>query len=176
MAVMRHILAVAVLAAVAACAPTPSIRTVGDAGALDVRDIQVDANRLDLVIKGRQLERSRAQLKQDVTAALEAELRPVSVKDGTPVVVAVELVDLHLANTAERFVAQTSHVTTMVSVTEIGTGRVVVPATEVSGNTDNFRAIGVVGAATTLSVEEDYRGALRGYAKTVRAALFGSDQ
>jgi hypothetical protein len=175
MGMNRHMFAVALAATVSGCT-TPSIRTAADTSALNIVSVSIDTSETDFDDGGRAVTRTPAQFEADLTAALMTELEPVSHSGGTPVEVKVKITQLRLAPPIERFVAGTSYLASLVSVVETGSGRVVVPETEVSGNTDNFRFVGLVGLVTTVSVEDDYRGTLRGYAKTVREALFGPQQ
>ena len=173
MGVARHIVAIALVSVVSACA-TPSIRTAGDTTALNVMSVSVDTSQM--MVEGRTLKVTHTQLKSDMEAAVLSAVAPESDANGTPVDVAIAVSKMRLASPLARVVADTSSLTGTVRVTEVGTGREVVPATEVTGNTKNIRGAGVIGLATTVSVEKDYRGTLAGFANTVRKALFGSEQ
>jgi hypothetical protein len=175
MGLLRHIPALAAVALVAACT-TPSIRTAGDASALNVVSVSVETAGMDVAVTGRQSAVTKEQLDADLTAAVTAELAQGSDATGTPAEVTVVVQSVKLAPPAARIVAATSTISGTVSVTEQKTGRVIVPPTAVTGNSKSLRAVGVIGLATTQTVENDYRGTIAGFAATVRKALFGPEQ
>ena len=155
-----------------ACA-VPSIRTDGDTEALDVRAVAVDASGVRL--EGRQYSVSQSELRSDFETALSAALATGSVAGATPVRVDVTLTGLRLAPPPERIAGATSTATGIVRVTETGSDRVIVPSTEVTGNSENFRAVLGLGLVTTPGIDKDYSGTVNGFADTVRQTLFGSD-
>ncbi|UWR22957.1 hypothetical protein [Sulfitobacter sp. S190] len=175
MKTLRVPLALTLIAGLAACA-TPSIRATGDTTDLNVVSVSVDTDTMAQAVSGRASTVTKAQLDDDLTAALGAELAKASTPDGTPVTVAVTLTSVDLAPPVTRVAAAASSATGTVTVTEVGTDRTVVPATTLTGTSNSLRAPGVIGLATTQSVENDYRGTLSGFASTVRKALFGSEQ
>ncbi len=176
MSFSRHIASGFAMAALAGCA-TPSIRTVGDTAALKIAAVSVDTSKMTFAVEGRKSDVSKEQLQADLEAAVSQSLAAKSDPAGIPVKVEIVMSQLRLAPPLERVVAGTSSATGQVTVTEIGQPRrVIVPPTEVVGNTNNFRAVALIGLATTASVEKDYQGTLAGFADTIRKALFGSEQ
>ena len=173
MAFARNILATGAIALVAGCT-TQTIRTPGDSSVLNIRSVSVDTSNMESAVTGREIALTTTQLDTDLTAALTAQLSAASDPSGvaSDVIVVVESVDL--APVINRAAGATSSITAVVTVTEEGTGRVIVPSAQLTGNTDSIRGAGVIGIATTRTVEQDYRGTLSGFASTVREALFGA--
>ena len=62
----------------------------------------------------------------------------------------------------------------VLSVTERGTGRVIVAPTEITAFSAQLRGSGIIGAATAPSVEKDYNATLTGLANAVEKRLFGA--
>ncbi len=172
----RHIPAVLALGALTACVQ-PSLETVEGEGALNVTAVEVtvaeDAAQEDTVITGRQAGIRPEQFVPDLDAELTAALTEASDPSGAAVTVLVTVNQVYLAPPVERVVAGTSYIRGTVEVTGVD-GRTVVRPTSVQGNSDNIRLVGALGLVTTQSVQNDYRGTLRGFAKTVRNALFGA--
>ena len=168
---VRLLLAGLIFVGLAAC-DVPSIRTQGDTSALNVQSVKVDASNL-AAVEGRPLSVTKSQLEADFTRAISAAFAAQSDPNGRPVQVLVDLEQVRLAPPAERIVAGTSTAVGVVTVTELGTGAVIVPPTRVTGNTENFRGVSVIGLVTTASVDKDYNGTVNGFANAVRAALFG---
>ncbi len=172
----RHIWAGAVLALVIGCTPTSSIRTAGDTQALNIRSVTVDTSQMTQAVTGRTSNVTVSQLDADLTAAIRASVAQASDPNGTPADLSVRVSALMLAPPASRAVGNGSSIKGVIKVTEQKTGRVIVPATELTGFSKSLRAVGAIGLATTQTVEKDYRATLSGYAETVRVALFGSDK
>lgn len=167
----RLLSAGAVILLLGACT-VPSIRTAGDAEALNVVAVDVDTSQMAVVVEGRSSTVTAQQLDDDLTSALTAALASSSDPAGRSVNVSVTMEQFRLAPPIERVVAGTSTATGVVSVTDAQTGDVVVAPTRMSGNTENFRAASVLGIATTRTVDKDYRGTVNGYAETARKAIF----
>lgn len=172
---LRSLLTGLLFVGLAAC-DVPSIRTAGDASALNVQSINVDTSQLAVAVEGRESSITTAQLDTDLTAALTAALTSKNDPEGRLVQVNVTMESFRLAPPVERVVAGTSTAVGLISVTEVGTNAVIVPPTRVSGNSENFRGAWVLGLATTRSVDKDYTGTVNGFANTARTALFGPDQ
>jgi hypothetical protein len=173
----RQIPAVLAIAVLPACVSS-SFETPDTLGALNVTSVEVAVTDGSTgggasVISGRSSVVSPAQFVADLDANLTAALRAASDPSGTPATVRVAVSEVYLAPPLERVVAGTSYIAGTVSVT--GTdGRVLIAPTLVRGNTSNIRLAGTFGLLTTPSLDNDYRGTLRGFVGTVRDALFGS--
>jgi hypothetical protein len=172
--IVRNIVGFCAIAVITGCT-TPSIRTAGDISAINVASISVETSGMDVAVTGRTSDVTKAQLDTDLTAALATELAQVSDPAGAKADVTVVVETLELAAPLTRVVAATSSITGIVTVTEQKTGRVIVPATHLSGNSNSLRAAGVGGLVTIQTVEKDYQGTLKGFSVTVRKALFGSE-
>ena len=170
----RNILAIGAIALVAGCA-TPSIRTAGDGTVLNVQSVSVDTSSMGTAVSGRENTTTIEQLDAHLTAAVTAELNAASDPNGVAADVSVVVESVDLAPPLTRVAAATSSITAVVTVTEQGSGRTIVPPTQLTGNTNSLRGAGAIGLATTRTVDQDYRSTLAGFASTVRAALFGSD-
>lgn len=171
--VRRRIVAGLVAAVFLGACEVASIRTTGDVTALNVRSVDVDTSGMDVAVSGRASPVTAQQLDDDLTAAISAALAAQSDPTGRVVRVDVVMEEVRLAPPIERVAAVTSTATGVITVTEVATGAVVVPATRVSGNTENIRAAWVLGLATTRTIDIDYRGTVNGFANTIRIALFG---
>ncbi len=176
MLALRHIPAILAMAAIAGCVQQP-LETVNVDGGLNVTEVTIavagDAASSQTVVTGRQAGIQSGQFRSDLDAELTSVLGQASDPAGTPVTVEVTVTEVYLAPPVERVVAGTSYIRGAVQVTD-QQGRIVVRPTSVRGNTENIRLAGAFGLATTRSVQADYRGTLRGFAKTVRDALFGA--
>ncbi len=165
----RHIPAAMAALALAACV-APSLETADGVGALNVAAVEVSVAG---PIVGRRAGVTADRLARDLDATLTDALARASDPEGRPVTVEVDVIEARLAPPIERVAAGTSRIRARVTVTGAD-GTIVVPPTEITGNSDTIRLVGVLGVATTPSVENDYRGTVRGFAKTVRDALFGA--
>ena len=177
MIALRHIPAVLAIAVLPACVSS-SFETPDALGPLNVTSVEVavaDGGAGDdaSVITGRSSVVSPAQFVADLDANLTAALSEASDASGLPASVTVAVSEVYLAPPLERVVAGTSYIAGTVSVTGAD-GSVLVPPTAVRGNTSNIRLAGTFGLLTTPSLDNDYRGTLRGFVGTVRDALFGS--
>ena len=127
----------------------------------------------DTVVTGRQAGIAPGQFVADLDRDLTAELQAASDPAGREVTVTVAVSEVYLAPPVERVVAGTSYIVGTVVVDDAN-GQRIVPPTAVRGNSANIRLAGALGLATTQPVQKDYRGTLRGFARTVRTALFGA--
>jgi hypothetical protein len=171
----RHIPAVLAIAALPACVTT-SFETEEPIGALSVTGVEValaGAAADGTVVDGRQRSVSAAQFAADLDGTLTAALQGASDPSGRPATVSVTVSEVYLAPAIERVVAGTSYISGTVTVTGAD-GTPIVPPTPVRGNTSNIRLAGTFGLLTTPSLDNDYRGTLLGFARTVRDALFGA--
>jgi hypothetical protein len=172
----RHIPAVLAIAVLPACVST-AFEAPEAAGALNVTAVDVAvaggvANAAS-VVSGRQLDVAPGQFVADLDGTLTASLQAASDPAGQPVTVSVIVDEVYLAPAVERVVAGTSYIAGTVSVTSAD-GTEIVPPASVRGNTSNIRLAGAFGLLTTPSLDNDYRGTLSGFARTVRNALFGA--
>ncbi len=167
----RHILAGAIAASVAACAPVVDRSDV--LGPITVASVSVDAS--TAVVEGRDLPITRAAAAGLLEDAIEGAVARSNDPNGRAVNVDVVMTQIRLAPPLERVVAGTSSATGTLTVTDAETGERLKAPVSVTGNTTNLRAPGVVGLATTVTPEEDNRGTVRGFAEAIRQTLFGSE-
>jgi hypothetical protein len=179
MIALRHIPAVLAVTALPACVSS-SFATPDTLGALTVTSVDVTVTGGGTgdggsIVSGRSGVVSPAQFVADLDANLTAALTAASDPAGTPATVTVAVSEVYLAPPLERVVAGTSFIAGTVSVTGAD-GSILVPPTPVRGNTSNIRLAGTFGLLTTPSLDNDYRGTLRGFVGTVRDALFGTPE
>ena len=175
MSFVRNTFAMTGFVVLSACAQAVT-NPAETSGGLFVSDVNVSvapsiANQSS-VVTGRSYQVGSAKLVSDLEASLRSSLAQNSDATGTPVRVSVVVNEVFLAPPAGRVVAATSFIKGSLSVTKAD-GEAVIPPRAIRGTTDNIRLAGALGLVTTQSGEEDYRGTLRGFAKTVRTALFG---
>ncbi len=176
---LRSFIAVTALAVAAACTNVTDLsRTDADPGPLQLNAVKVDASGLEVVIsEGRTVKRTRAQLEQDLTAAITREALLLSDPNGLLADVNVTIEKVYLAPLVERVVAGSSYIEGTVSVTNAADGSIIIAPTQVIGNSDTLRAIGALGAVGALAnadVETDYQNSIDGYAKALIASLQAS--
>ncbi len=171
----RTFIGLGFLVLAAACSNVTDInRAKTDTGPLKLNAVRVDTSTVKNTSNRQIVGVSRKRLASDLTAALTTKLGAVSNPNGLPSNVNVTVEEVHLADIVERALVGTSYVVSTISVTDAATGEVIIAPTEVRGNSGQLRAGGVIGAATTQSVENDYKLAVQGYADALVASLVAS--
>lgn len=140
---------------------------------LVVRNITVDASAIKPVMGGREITLTRSGIERDLKAALTAEMiRPGQGKGNADVVVRVD--EIYLVSRGQSFaLGGNSAMTGTLTVTEAGSGKVILDAVRVGGMNENLRLGGVLGALTAPAPEKDYQDTLRGFARMNADRLLG---
>ena len=163
------------VAFVAACSNTTDIsRAKSDTGPLKLNNVIVSTDETLTRSNGRDVGKSAAEFRADLSAALTKELSPVSDPNGLPADVKVNVTEVYLARVVDRAFLGTSYIESTISVVDAETGEEIVAPTKVRGDSDHFRGPLPVGAITTQSLAKDYRSAINGYAKALAASLVAS--
>lgn len=173
----RIFIAAATAATVSGCNSITEInRAQKNTGPLRLVDVIVDVSDLDLTTEGRAINRTTAELQEDLRRAVTAEAQKRSVPDGLPANVNVNVERVFLARLSDRVLAGTSSIESVISVTDAQTGAFIVEPVSVSANAEQLRGPGPLGAATaaTISTEADYQNVMSAYARTLLASLDAS--
>jgi hypothetical protein len=135
---------------------------------LVVRSIKVDASGIKPIGGGRE-----TQIETDLKAALTAQMiKPGQGKGNADVLVTVT--EIFLVSRGQSFaLGGNSHMTGTLTVTEAGSGKVILAPTVVGGGNANLRLGGVLGALTAPMPDKDYADTLTGFAKQNTARLLG---
>ena len=151
-------------------------RAQKDTGPLRLVDVIVDVSDLDVTTEGRAINRTTAELQQDLRRAVTAEAQKRSVADGVPANVNVKVDKVFLARLTDRVLAGTSSIESVVSITNAETGEFIVEPVPVKANAEQLRGPGPVGAATavTTTTEADYQNVIAAYARALLASLDAS--
>lgn len=171
---LRLLAASAVLATLSACVTPLVEETVQQS--LVVRSIRVDASAIKPIAGGREITLTRQQIEADLKAALMAEMvKPGQGAGNADVVVKVE--EIHLVSRGQSFaLGGNSSMTGILKVTEAGTGKVILPETQVGGMNQNLRLGGVIGVLTAPSADKDYKDTIAGFARMNAERLLGKRQ
>ena len=151
-------------------------RAQKDTGPLRLVDVIVDVSDLDVTTEGRAINRTTAELQQDIRRAVTAEAQKRSVPDGLPANVNVKVEKVFLARLSDRVLAGTSSIESTVSITEAETGAFIVEPVSVKANAEQLRGPGPIGAAAaaTTSTEADYQNVIAAYARALLSSLDAS--
>ena len=173
----RTLLALAAAGTLAACNSVTDIeRAQKDTGPLKLNQVVVDVSDLDLTAEGRAINRTTAQLQEDLRKAITAEAQKRSVPDGLPANINVSVDRIKLARLTDRVLAGTSFIESEISVTDAATGVFVVEPVRVNATAEQLRGPGPIGAATTAttSLNADYQNVINAYARALLASLDAS--
>lgn len=140
---------------------------------LVVNTITVDASAIKPIGGGREITLTHGQIEKDLKAALTAQMvKPGQGKGNADVRVMVE--EIYLVSRGQSFaIGGSSAMTGTLTVTETGTGKVILAPTKVGGASETLRLGGVLGAITAPSAEKDYADTIGGFAKQNAARLLG---
>ncbi len=140
---------------------------------LVVRSIKVDASGIKPIGGGREITLTNTQIETDLKAALTAQMiKPGQGKGNADVLVTVT--EIFLVSRGQSFaLGGNSHMTGTLTVTEAGSGKVILAPTVVGGGNANLRLGGVLGALTAPMPDKDYADTLTGFAKQNTARLLG---
>lgn len=155
---------------------TEITRAQSDTGPLRLVDVIVDVSDLDVTTEGRAINRTTAQLQEDIRRAVTAEAQKRSVPDGLPANVNVRVDRVFLARGIDRVLAGTSRIESVASVTAAETGEFIVDPVKVNATAEQLRGPGPIGGATavTTSVDSDYANVINAYAATLLKSLDAS--
>ena len=173
---MKHsFFALITVALVTACSNVTEInRAKSDTGPLKLNNVIVSTDETLLRSQGRDIGKSTAEFRADLTAALAKELGPYSDPNGLPADVKVKVDEVFLARIVDRALVGTSYIDSTITVVDAETGEEIVAPTKVRGDSNQLRAAGPIGAITTQSLAKDYQSAINGYAKALAASLVAS--
>lgn len=175
MNIKHSFLVLAAVALVAACSNVTEVnRAKSDTGPLKLNNVIVSTDDTLLRSQGRDANKSEAEFRADLTAALAKELGPYSDPDGLPVDVKVKVDEVYLARIVDRALVGTSYIDSTITLVDAETGEEIVAPQKVRGNSDQLRGPGPIGAITTQSLAKDYQSAINGYAKALAASLVAS--
>lgn len=151
-------------------------RAQKDTGPLMLNTVNVDVSGLDVTTEGRAINRTTAQLQEDLRRAITTEAQKRSVPDGLPANVNVRVDRIKLARLTDRLLAGTSFIESEISITEAEGGAFIVAPVEVRATAEQLRGPGPIGAATaaTTSLEADYQNVINAYARILLASLDAS--
>ncbi|WP_271952241.1 hypothetical protein [Ruegeria faecimaris] len=147
-----------------------------DTGPLKLNAVVVDVSDLSVTTEGRSINRTTAQLQEDMRRAVTAEAEKRSVPDGLPANINVNVEKVFLARAVDRVLTGTSFIESVVSVTDAETGAFIVKPIKVKSTAEQLRGPGPIGAATaaTTSLTADYNNVINAYAKALLASLDAS--
>jgi hypothetical protein len=165
--VSRFLVLVALIA-LTAC--TPRLLDDKAAAVLVVRNVTVDTSAIEGV-KGRKMafDMPPEQIAADITAALREKLGAVPSGNGD-VLVKVQTVRL-MSRLQEYALGGASFVKGEITVTDVATGREVVPPTKITGASQRLRIGGIIGAVVAPTAKKDYEQTLKGFAQNVLIRL-----
>ncbi len=145
------------------------------AGGLAINSVSVETSSLTKAVKGRPNAITTTQLADDATRVLTKRFAAQSGTVKGDLVVEVKEVNLVARGLSALAPVQSSS-KVVLSVTERGTGKVIVAPTEITAFSAQVRGGGIIGAATAPSVEKDYNATLRGLADAVEKRLYGAQK
>ncbi len=142
------------------------------AGGLDIRSVTVRTDVSKQAVAGRPNAITHAQLTDAVTRVVKPRLAARAGQVPGDLVIEIKEVNL-VSRGASALAPVQSTARLVLSVTEPGTGQALLDPTEVIAYSAQFRAGGLIGAATAPGVQKDYEGMLTGIANTVEKRLYG---
>lgn len=173
----RTFVMIAATAVVAGCSNITEIgRAQPDTGPLELNEVIIEVSGLDVTTEGRSINRTTAQLQEDLRRAVTIEAQKRSVPGGLPANINVKMERVFLARAVDRVLAGTSSIESEISVTEAETGAFIVEPVQVNATAEQLRGPGPIGAAAafTTSVEADYQNVIDAYARALLASLDAS--
>jgi hypothetical protein len=158
------------LALIGLTACTPRLLDDKAAAGLTVRNVTVDTSAIEGV-KGRKMsfDMPPDQIAADITAALREKLGATPAGNGD-VVVKVQTVRL-MSRLQEYALGGASYIKGEITVTDVATGREIVPATKITGASQRLRIGGIIGAVVAPTAQKDYEQTLKGFAQNVLVRL-----
>ncbi len=140
---------------------------------LVVGKVTVDASAIQPIGGGREITLTRQQIEQDLTAALSSQMiRPGQGRPNARVAVQVD--EVWLVSRGQSFITGgKSNIRGTMTVTDLASGKQILPPTKVFGMNEGFRLNGVIGALTAPEPEKDYAGTVAGFAHQVAVQLLG---
>lgn len=165
---MTRILLLLALIGLTAC--TQRLLDDHSAALLTVRNVQIDTSAIEGV-KGRKMafDVPPEQIAADLEAVLREKLG-ASPNGNGDVLVQVKTVRL-MSRLQEYALGGASYVTGMITVTDVATGREIVPPTKITGASQRIRIGGIIGAVVAPTAKKDYEQTLKGFAMNVLIRL-----
>ena len=149
---------------------TPRLLEDQAAANLVVRNVSVDTSAITGV-DGRKMayDVAPAQIKADLETALRARLRATPQGNGD---VVVQITAVRLMSRMQEFMlGGASYVQGVITVTDVATGKQIVPPTKALSTSRRFRVGGPIGAAVAPTAERDYQQTIEGFAMNVLVRL-----
>lgn len=140
---------------------------------LVVGKVTVDVSAIQPIGGGREITLTRQQIERDLTRALSAQMiRPGQGRPNARVAVKVD--EIWLVSRGQSFITGgKSTIRGTITVTDLASGKQILPQTEVFGMNEGFRLNGVIGALTAPEPQKDYEGTVEGFAHQVAVRLLG---
>lgn len=173
----RTLFAIASGAALAACNSITDIeRAQKDTGPLKLNAVNIDFSNLEVRVEGRDINKTTAELQDDLRRAITAEAQKRSVPNGLPANIDITVERIVLARAVDRVFTGTSFIESKASVVEAESGAFIVEPVKVKATAEQLRGPGPIGAATAAvtTVDSDYQNVINSYAKVLLASLDAS--
>lgn len=166
--IVSRVLILLALIGLTAC--TPRLLDDRAAAVLTIRNVTVDTSAIEGV-KGRKMsfDVPPDQIAADITAALTEKLGAMPTGNGD-VLVTVKTVRL-MSRLQEYALGGASYIKGEITVTDVATGREIVPATKITGASQRIRIGGIIGAVVAPTAKKDYEQTLKGFAINVLTRL-----
>ena len=176
MIIRRTFLALFGAALLSACAATEPLLNLSAPSGYRVESVSIEVSSIDGLKGGRDIERSPAQIQADLTASVRAALTTASMPNGRRVAVQIQLDNIALVGPGQAFmVGGISSARGVLQVSDVASGEIVVPATEVFGTVEGWAPGGLIALANSVPPEQDYNALILGFASKVKARLFGAE-
>ncbi len=152
-------------------------RAQSDTGPLRLLEVRVDVSDLEVATEGRSINRTTAQIQEDVRCAATAEAQKRSVPDGSPANVNVKMERVFLARGVDRVLAGISSIESVASVTAAENGAFIVEPVQVNTTAEQLQGPGPIGGvmAAYTSVEADYNNVINAHARKLLKSLDASN-
>ncbi len=140
-----------------------------------VQDISVSTSSLSGV-SGRSISIPPSQVQADISRALAARMRGRGMPGGNPVQVSVDVQRVALVSPGQSLlIGGVSTVSATVSVADLYTGTVLLPATEMTATSEGWAPGGIIGASSRGTPEQDYQRTVASFADAVAQRLLGAN-
>lgn len=127
-------------------------------------------------MEGRTINKTTAELQEDLRRAITSEAQKRSVPDGLPTNVNVSVKKIRFARLVDRVFAGTSFIESEIFITDAESGAFIVEPVKVKTTAEQLRGPGPIGAtiAATTSLNSDYQNVINAYARTLLTSLDAS--
>ncbi len=150
--------------------------TAAPASGYVLNSVQVDASAVAGIEGGRDIQRSRQAIAEDVRGTVTAALRQHDTPGGAPLDLKIVVQSVTLSSAVENVVGGVSQMSGTLTAVNAQNGKPFISGKLIKSEAEGFRVpVGLLAIVTTKNPSDDYRATLAGFAHDIERSLYGKN-